>query len=389
MSQQPLYQLPPAGGYPSILKFLNRESDSLELNTTLKQQFKQEVYLTNSGKSAIFAVLLAQSKLVSSDKNRVKAKKVLIPNYCCPDLVFAIQKAGLETVLAPVKKYTLEIDQEFYKNLDSRDCLAIILPNLYGMLDSIPESIDPNILIIDDLCLSLNNIKETRTGVSVFSAGRGKAICGFGGGGIILKTSKHNSNHNSKLAKEIEKIISKFKSPSFLKDVKVLSYATLIPILENPYLFFLLNKIIKTGEVKIHFEFETNKISKFENKYASFQSMRTQEHKTIDWSKEIKSNSIIQPYLERMKAVSKTLNPISFSRYPVILENLDAKRLSRLKTWGINASYQKPLSQYEELKSFVKYDSNKDQDFLRRLVTLPTHSKVKKEHVGRILKVLV
>jgi len=48
MSQQPLYQLPPAGGYPSILKFLNRESDSLELNTTLKQQFKQEVYLTNS-----------------------------------------------------------------------------------------------------------------------------------------------------------------------------------------------------------------------------------------------------------------------------------------------------------------------------------------------------
>jgi len=39
------------------------------------------------------------------------------------------------------------------------------------MLDSIPESIDPNILIIDDLCLSLNNIKETRTGVSVFSAG--------------------------------------------------------------------------------------------------------------------------------------------------------------------------------------------------------------------------
>ena len=70
-------------------------------------------------------------------------------------------------------------------------------------------------------------------------------------------------------------------------------------------------------------------------------------------------------------------------------ENLDAKRLSRLKTWGINASYQKPLSQYEELKSFVKYDSNKDQDFLKRLVTLPTHSKVTKKHVDKILEAIL
>ena len=380
-----MYQLPPAGGYPSILRFLNQRSKSLELNTTLKQQFKQEVYLTNSGKSALLAVLLAQSKLRKSDQ----VKRVLIPNYCCPDLVFAINKAGLQTVLAPVKKYTLEIDQEFYKNLDSKDYLAIILPNLYGMLDSIPESIDPDILIIDDLCLSLRNIKETRADVSVFSAGRGKTICGFGGGGVIVK--------NSELGKEVEKIISGFDKPSFIRDLKILAYATLIPILENPYLFFLLNKMVKTGEVKINFEFEAGQISKFEEEYASFQNKRAQnikETRVVDWSKEIKSKSIIHPYLEREKLErqeisSKNLNPPVFSRYPVILEQLDNKALSRLKRWGINASYQKPLSEYEQLKSFVIYDSKKDQDFLKRIVTLPTHSKVKKEDVGEILRIIV
>ncbi len=390
-----MYQLPPAGGYPSVFKFISKllNPNNSSLSTSLEQSLEysleyslgNKVYLTNSGKSALYAVLVAKANLAGKKANRKNAKKVLIPNYTCPDLVSAIVKAGLQTVLAPVEKQTLEVDKKYYEDLDSKDYLAVILPNLYGMLDSLPSKIDSEILVIDDLCQSLNSIESLRTEVAVFSSGRGKAICGFGGGGILVKD-------NEELEVEIKKITESFPSAdSLFKDLKTLSYATLVPILENPYMFFLLNKIIKTGDVKVHLDFEIANISNLEDKYADFQCKLNKEsldkNTHLDWSKLIKSSSVIQPYLERQKK-SKILNRTVFNRYPLILENVDNKLLEKLKRYGINASYQKALSQYHELKSFVIYDSKENQDFLQKLVTLPTHSKVKSAQVSEIVAIL-
>ncbi len=360
----------PAGGYPPFKKFIRQNYKS---NLCLEKLFEQEVlFCTSSGKSALLAVLFALRKLHS-------AKKVIVPSYGCPDLVTASARAGFKVELAPINPETLQMDKDFLLSADPKEYAAIIFANLYGMPDEIPTGIDSKILVIDDLCQSLLSKKNKRIGISLLSAGRGKSLCGIGGGGVILKRGDDFSEKVFNLALSET---NAWQNLDLVSQLKSFLISILAPTLEKPEVFKWLLPYLSIGEVVIDFDFETKKISRYQNSYAAYQYQYSEASK-VNWVEYLKQNDFIQPYLNRSFE-----NPIHLIRYPVLLpsQELRDKAVKSLYSYGVSASYKKSLMDYEELKESIVY--NQSVKPLLGLLTLPVHRYVNEEIINQISKVL-
>ena len=365
--------IPPAGGYPPFYKFLLSISGA---NLCLEKLFEQEVLLpVSSGKSALFALFSALRQLHGSSK-------VVVSSYSCPDIVTALVRAGYKAELAPISQKTLEIDRDYLLSLKSSEYAAIIFSNLYGMRDSIPTGIDPGILVVDDLCQSLLSKKTRVPGISIFSASRGKSLCGLGGGGLILTKGNDLA---IKVFDSASREISTWSKPDFTRELKVLLIAMLIPTLEQPKMFALLNTLapfLKLGEVVIDFDFKNKKMSSLENLYAAYQYRAANLSKCL-WPQKLAALRLTQPYLER-----KLTEDTHLIRYPILLktEEQRLKAIKILKPFGLSPSYGKSLFEFEELKPHVL--SSEQVKAIKGLVTLPTHKNVSHQVMDKITEIL-
>lgn len=151
---------------------------------------RQHAILTRSGSMAIIAALHAAQIKPNS--------KVIMPASCCPIVLFAIQLAGFDVVLADVSLISLSMEVEHIDAVYNEQVSAIIAVHGYGHYCDI-EAItayanNKQLILIEDACLAYGAYFNGKAlgsfgDFSVLSFGYDKPI-NLGYGGAVLVNSK-------------------------------------------------------------------------------------------------------------------------------------------------------------------------------------------------------
>ncbi len=179
-----------------ITSLFNKMRDGLDTNNYYEElynflhkyyNFNRDVYLTNSGRDALYCLLYNLN---------LKKREIIIPSYSCLGLIQPILQLNL-------KPHFIDIDRSLNPSLKSfqkainDDTAAVVIPHLGGTfaedtLKIINVCKKNNILVIEDCCqsfgLKVNNKKiGTFADISFFSSGIGKPIFTPSGGWVLTK----------------------------------------------------------------------------------------------------------------------------------------------------------------------------------------------------------
>lgn len=218
---------PPAGYFLSPLKLFFSILSSREITADYQNQ---QVFLYNSAKTALYVLFKAIKDLGYS-------KPIAVSAFTCPDVISSILKAGMSIKLLDVEPndVRIRVTQEKVK-----DCCAVVLSNLYGLVDIIEDVGD--LIIIDDRCqsaLSYNQgtQEELNNRISIYSFGRGKAYSGAGGG-MLCVPKRINDLHE-----KIINIHSKLNRTSFVDLVSHIVLSILLWLFQKPKLYSLISSL--------------------------------------------------------------------------------------------------------------------------------------------------
>jgi perosamine synthetase len=343
--------LAPAGGFPDPLKVYEackRPGLVALAEQGLKEIFKADtISLCSNGKEGI--EILCQH-LASRG-----FKKLVTGAYSCPDIVAAATRGGLKVRLTEVNSITLET---VFSDLDEKT-EVILLSNLYGLVDDI-QGLN-KFQIIDDACqAALSFDGETRVGarsIGVISFGRGKAVCGVGGGAII----GHKQSHKV--------------SPEKLESlVKLFVYG----ILENPALYGIPASLpfLKLGETVFEPNYADSSLSigKISTAYSALQNFENETALRIRnqelWVEHLKNLNVRLPIFERKSPSAKP----ALTRFPVLIQDNRDKVYSELAKAGAGASLSYPSTLDVLCKGSVEGSGFKEASKIAlQIITLPTH----------------
>lgn len=146
-----------------------------------------------TGRKYIVPVKSGSAALICALKsaNIAEGSDVVMPAICCPAVLFAIQMAGYNPVLADVSLDNLCMNLAQIETAITNNCKAIVAVHAYGHYCEISEierfAKDKNLFLIEDACLTMGgNYRQRRLGsfgdASIFSFGYDKIVnCGKGG----------------------------------------------------------------------------------------------------------------------------------------------------------------------------------------------------------------
>jgi dTDP-4-amino-4,6-dideoxygalactose transaminase len=398
------YRLAPAGGFSSPAAIFNvlremkqqgsgeqqRRFAGLRLCAELtRPDFSgtpRSVLLHGSGKGALlqaFSFLREESSV----------QLVGISAYTCPDVAACALRAGLRVRPLEIDLLTLDLRREPNDELP-----LVVLSNLYGLPDNIApwqESLDGNKpLIIDDACQAALSMTEGgRVGwrgesFGVLSFGRGKAICGLGGGALLIPENR--SYHNAGLE------VKGAQFPFWGIDGVLRGIGSWL--FERPSLYWLpsICPWLALGETRCILNFLTPDIDLLEVccgiaqiREAAFRS-RIFVDNAQKWWRRLNAVNIIQPFSERGYAFDGSVVPL---RYPIIFPS-EAQRnecyiLLTRKGLGASVSYPKVIQEYPELKDYMeRVDTPNAVSVSRRILTLPVHRWVKEGDIERAANII-
>lgn len=149
----------------------------------------REVFLFGSGRAALAALLTALRKFTPGDR-------VIVPAYTCWSVPAAIVRAGLRVLPVDIKPGEIDYDFDRLADLNWRDVVAIVSPNLFGLpgklasLEALAEG--RGVALIDDAAQSLGAAVDGRAvgsfGVAgIASFARGKNLTTLGGGAALVQ----------------------------------------------------------------------------------------------------------------------------------------------------------------------------------------------------------
>ncbi len=386
--------LAPAGGFPSplavgnslyryrLLKARPTVHTEEQLCAVLRNTFNSaSVFLTNSGKSALTAVL-------SAHRRRTKKPHCIVSAYTCPDVAVAVIRAGFTVVLADVDPGTLQLRRESIPSELFESSAGVVLSNLYGL----PDSLNPwrrldqdGFFIIDDACQSFQSSEEgTRIGLrsgttGVLSFGRGKAVCGIGGGAVISGALRSGGVDAGVFSAPERSLVSKR-----MDDLWELLLSAGAWMLERPSLYALPSLLpgLKLGETHVPLDFPCSRISFGQSLIALTALGSFSKDVAIRESHSSELEVLLQgiqgvgiPSLERKRSSN---SGISLLRFPIVFANAEQREraLRALKTEGLgaNASYPGTLESYSELQEKVFFgDLSGAHSVASGILTLPLH----------------
>ncbi len=137
-------------------------------------------------------------------KNDKQNNEVIIPVYTCPSVYFAVKNSGLSPVFVDVELNTVNSPLKYIMNQISKKTTAIIVLHLFGcysvnieeLRDLLSKLGREDIVIIEDMCQALGNIRAARNSekqygdYGILSFGRAKIISTINGGAIISNNSE-------------------------------------------------------------------------------------------------------------------------------------------------------------------------------------------------------
>jgi perosamine synthetase len=406
--------LAPAGGFSSPFSILNAKH---ELKQIVRQNGPQlrdafQHYLAQAlGAGEVISFGSGKESLLACFRTLKKAEQrpyVGMSAYTCPDIAVACARAGFKVLPLEVKESTLELDLPAHTEAELSQLSAVVLSNLYGLADDPAPALkfaeSTGSIIIDDACqalLSKRNGKQVGirpNTYGVISFGRGKAICGVGGGAVIVPgknageaAAGPTANRTVLSAEELRNLL--INKVSGIRCAVHCLYGFLSWCLERPWLYWLPAKLpfLGLGTTAPDFSFRGAAITESQllHAYAQWKtrSIRAQccVEKAKQWSELLSDTPLIQPFRERGFDFSGSVVPI---RYPVIFPGagLRDEVFGCLQKHGLGAScsYPKALDGYPELKE-VLVESNFPvaRSIAGRILTLPVHHYVQIKDIDR------
>ena len=343
-------------------------------------------YWVDSGTSALaLAILDAKSHFPA-----VQNPRVIIPGYCCPDLVAACVYAGVEPVAVDIgvddPAYDLE---QLPVHLDEH-VIAVVAVNFLGITERLSELRQ----LIDSLGLSTKLIEDNAqwfpaqqsdltasSDYMIFSFGRGKPLSLLGGG-LLRAVAPLQENVTNK--------IQVAETYSIANSVKVHAYNALL----RPELYFLLNRnpLFNLGETKYQAldeirAMDTWRLSLVNENFALYVARESKLPSRYD-------DVSIENGLQQL-AVSARVRSKQLLRYPLLCVS-NKKRdelLGSMRQFGLGATamYAAPINQIAGVNGLVHVPAPivNAQQFAHRFMTLPVHAGVTQAHSEKILTLLL
>jgi len=152
----------------------------------------ENVYLTNTGSSAIYFALKALN---------TKKTEIVFPTYVCKDVIEVVFMAGFKPVLCDIGEQW-NVSCASIKNKITKSTAAIIVPHNLGICVNVKELKAFNVPIIEDCCQSIgayynNALSGTMGDITVLSFNATKCLTTGEGGAVLINTKKKIKNNKS------------------------------------------------------------------------------------------------------------------------------------------------------------------------------------------------
>lgn len=357
--------LAPAGGFPTLGAVFRASLDP-DLLQAIEQGLRslfngQPISLCSSGKQAI--QIISQYLISKGYKNLV------LGAYGCPDIVAAALRGGFKVRLVEINPRTLEA------NLGDSNAEedVFLLSNLYGLVDSVLGL--TKYKLIDDACqAALSFDGEQRVGgrgLGVLSFGRGKAVCGIGGGAIVG------------FGETPEVISEKLFSLS-----KLLVYS----VLEKPSLYSIPSSLpfLKLGETRFKSEYRDSPLSTGQVATALAAIKKFDKEAEIRktnqelWLKALTGLNLILPISERPFQSNAVL-----TRFPILVPKNRDRVFTELLKAGLGASTSYPTTLDKLCSGYVEGGSfHGANQVALQIITLPTHRYVAESDILRATEII-
>ena len=391
--------LAPAGGFASPLALLRqflRNCSLDECEQFLVQSFgAQRAVVFSSGKHALFALFQALRK-------RTTLPNIGMSAYTCPDIAAAALRAGFKVFPLEIEAKTLELNVSLLHK-GREDLAAVVLSNLYGLADSLANLKEAlqgtKCFVIDDGCQSaLSRTEEGWLGarlgtIGVLSFGRGKAICGTGGGALVFA---HGTGPDAELISPAGTMPDGI-SHSSLEITKQFVLSVAMWMLEHPLLYRIPASVplLKLGATAPTLEFSCSSCLPLHAIQAVIQLKAREKTRDLllararQWHEQLRNTSrirpLIEPFIERGCTFAGSVVPI---RYPVVFSDSHTRDMvwRRLQEQGLGASLSYPalLAEYPEIsRGVVENPTPVAKNIAQRILTLPVHRYVRTSDIER------
>jgi len=330
----------------------------------------------NSGTSALALALLTARQL----RPELTAPEVIVPGYCCPNLVAAAVYAGVRVIVADIAENDAGYDLLALEDCINERTLAVIAVNFLGIQERLREieaRLNPGIFLIEDNAQWFPDPSETdelQGDFVVFSFGRGKPVSLLGGGLLLFKPGYRAAVPTPDIATLEAKALRKIKH-------------SLYNWLLRPQLYQWLNRnpLIKLGQTQYQSLTHVQKM-------APYQAQLLPANVDAYRARARANESAYDGFLR----VHNQLHPLEsprrrrLLRYPLLLNSQRERDdlLTRLNRSGLGATpmYQRPLLHIPGVDGLAQAPRPcpNARSFADRLLTLPVHSGVTVKHQQRI-----
>lgn len=341
-------------------------------------------YWVDSGTSALALAFLS----VKSLRSEVALPEVILPGYCCPDLIAAAHYAGLQPVIIDIEIDDPALDQHILSAAITANTVAIVAINFLGICENFQVLQElkieyPHLLIIEDNAQWFPGADELHllSGDFVtFSFGRGKPVSLLGGGLLLSKCELSSEVvANIKWQQDLSGI------SSLLLMIKYFIYNRLM----EPFFYQFLNRnpLLSLGQTRYHPLQEV----------ASMDSVRS-SLLTTNMELYARSNAAIDRKYDQLFldiGFQNAFKPLGTNRrrrllrYPVLFSSIEQKNrvFPRLVKLGLGATemYKMALPDIEGVKDISTKGNLKNAiSFASRFISLPVHDAVTAEHLKLI-----
>lgn len=336
----------------------------------------------DSGTSALALALIDIKK-----KAKATTPKVIIPGYCCPDLVAAAICAGVKPVVVDINVNDASYDLDALRvAILDKNVVAIIAINFLGVKERLKELKDllqnTSIDIIEDNAQWFPSSKEQHQFLGdylVFSFGRGKPLSLLGGG-VLFSREPLN----------VDNVILQGKNSTGSQLIKTHLYNILL----KPHFYCCLNRapFLHLGETHFHQHEQITAIGNFQ-KSIFFANLHQYQQRDRKLEKEYEK--LLAQFDVQSLSSLKSERQMCLLRYPVLCKSVEQrdKLLRLLNSDGLGASplYQRAITEIPLVAQLVDVqgDLKNATQFARRLLTLPVHQQVRDQHIKLLKKCLM
>ncbi|MDA8789387.1 DegT/DnrJ/EryC1/StrS family aminotransferase [Pseudomonadales bacterium] len=347
-----------------------------------------KTYFLNSGTAALAAGLQ-----IAQQHCQAKKPEVVIPAYCCPDLLSAILYNDMKPVLVdfiPDKPY---MDLNGIEEALNENTVAVIAVNFLGIPERFREIKqllqDMPTLLIEDSCQWFPESDEAFAShegdLVVYSFGKGKPVCLLGGGALSIRKP---ACEKYKVADIIgEKNTSLSKSKALFNLTKYLLYNIAI----SPYAYWLveLTPFIKLGETRFH---PLKSIETMNSNQLIFlkKNINAYQNRSLHLfsNKHLTKNSIAPTHFIMLNDECPTYANQHLLRMPLLFKNTSTRErfiaAANDNGLGTSALYSEVLLGIQNIPdaALANQAFPYAENFSKSLLTMPTHSYAKENHLG-------